>query len=190
MDNTSFILQFPEWNTENLFTHEVISFILLIIGIAAGLLLCFRGYRSLRALCIMLLGGLSGAGGIMLADKMTQNPVFQMSLFVIFTFFGVGFFYCLSILFTSILKALRIYTYLSDKVYIISAILGGLTVSLLTYTRIYRSIAAAIAIFTVPTVVGMIYQKKKAAERVIFHTYDDLCRMEPLKKGEAAGEDA
>lgn len=178
------ILKLPNVEADNYFTYDVVMFILLWILLATGILLCFWGYKYVQALLLLMLGGFCGVAGIMIADTMTQNVVLKMSFFVMFTFFGVCMLYLLSILLGVLLRKLGIREKLFKKMYLFTAILGGALTGGTVYLWIYRNVWVA-ALGLGLAVIGIIYGRKKAAERMPFYTYEDLYRMKPLEEGEA-----
>lgn len=177
-----FILKLPNVEADNYFTYDVVMFILLWILLAAGILLCFWGYKYVQALVLLVLGSLCGVAGIMIADTMTQNAVLKMSFFVMFTFFGVCMLYLFSIILGVLLRKLGIREKLFKKIYLLTAILGGALTGGTVYLWIFRNVWVAVLGVGL-AVIGIIYGRKKAADRKPFYTYEDLYRMKPLEEG-------
>lgn len=175
------ILKVPVWEGEIEFTYDTVSFLLIIVTLLAGLILCFMGYKYLQSLCLVVLGCLMGIVGIRLTDGMTQNLVLKMCLFVIFTFLGVCLFYGLSILAVSVLKILHIKEKSARYSYLISAFFGAGVVGVVTFLYIYRGILAVSVLSVVLFVSGAFWGKKQAAKRKVFHTYDELYEQKPLE---------
>ncbi len=178
------ILKMPDMEGGLTFNYELVSFVMVIAFILAGLVLCFMGYKYLQALCIVALGCFCGLVGIRVADTMTQNLILKMCFFVMFTFLGVCIFYFLSILIISVLKALHIKNALAKRMYLFAALLGAAVVGAVTYIKIYNGLYVALGLFAVLGITGSLWGKKKAAERKPFHTYDELYEMKPLPKEE------
>ena len=175
------ILRVPMWEGTIEFTYDTVSFILVIVTLLAGLILCFMGYKYLQALCLVVLGCLMGIAGIRLTDGMTQNLVLKMCLFVIFTFLGVCLFYGFSIIVVSVLKILHIKEKCARYGYLFSAFFGAGIVGVVTYLYVYRNILAVSLLSVVLFVSGALWGKKQAAKRKVFHTYDELCELKPLE---------
>lgn len=173
------ILRVPAWEGEIEFTYDTVSFLLIIITLLAGLILCFMGYKYLQSLCLVVLGCLMGIVGIWLTDGMTQNLVLKMCLFVIFTFLGVCLFYGISILMVSVLKTLHIKEKYAPYTYLFSAFFGAGVVSVVTFLYVYRGILAVSVLFVVLFASGAFWGKKQAAKRKVFHTYDELYGQKP-----------
>ena len=74
------ILKMPDMEGGLTFNYELVSFVMVIAFILAGLVLCFMGYKYLQALCIVALGCFCGLVGIRVADTMTQNLILKMSV--------------------------------------------------------------------------------------------------------------
>lgn len=177
-----FILKVPVFETDNYFTYDVVMFLLLWLSLAAGILLCFWGYKYAQTLILLVLGCVCGIIGIRIGETMTANIILKMSFFIMFTFFGVCMLYLLSILLGVLLARLKLREKLFQALHIITAVLGGVLTGALIYLQIFHNIWAAGVIGVVMAVAGSIYGKKKAAERKPFYTYDDLYRMEPLEE--------
>lgn len=179
-----FILQVPHAEADNYFTYDIIMFILLWIFLAAGILLCFWGYKYVQTMSLLLLGSLCGIAGITIAETMTKNAVLKMSFFIMFTFFGVCMLYLLSILLGALLRKLKIREKLLKKLYLFTAVFGAALTAGTVYLRIFRNVWAVAALGLLMAVAGIAYGTKKAALQKPFHTYEDLYRMKPLKEGE------
>ena len=178
----AFILNVPKWQGEITFSYGMVSFLIVIALLLVGLVLCFMGYKYLQTLCIVVLGCLSGATGIWIGDRMTDNPILKMCFFVMFTFLGVCLFNFISILIVSGMKKMQMQYKFSKWQYLISAILGAGLVSIVTYLRVYHSIPVAVALFVGLTAVSAFWGKKQALKRKIFYTYNDLYDREPLQE--------
>lgn len=178
----SFILKVPVFNADNYFTYDVIMFLLLWLSLAAGILLCFWGYKYAQTLILLVLGCLCGIVGIRIGETMTDNTILKLSFFIMFTFFGVCMLYLISILVGKLVVKLKLRDKLFRIMHIITAILGGVFTGVLVYLQIFQDIWVAAAVCLVMAVSGSIYGKKRAAERKPFYTYDDLYRMEPLEE--------
>lgn len=176
------ILKVPMWSGKVEFTYDMVSFLLIIGTLLAGLILCFMGYKYLQALCLVVLGCLMGVVGIKLTDGMTQNLVLKMCLFVIFTFLGVCLFYGFSILVVSVLKILHIKEKCARYSYLFSAFFGAGIVGVVTFFYVYRSILVVSVLSAVFFVSGALWGKKQAAKRKVFHTYDELYAQKPLER--------
>lgn len=176
------ILRVPVWGGAIEFTYDTVSFLLVIVTLLAGLILCFMGYKYLQALCLVVLGCLMGIVGIRLTDGMTQNLVLKMFLFVIFTFLGVCLFYGISILVVSVLRKLHIKEKCARYNYLLSAFFGAGIVGVVTFLYVYRGILAVSVLSAALFVSGAFWGKKQAAKRKVFHTYDELCERKPLEE--------
>lgn len=186
----NFILEFPQFSRDNYFNYGVITFLLLIVGIIVGILICFKGYKYFQTLCILLMGCLCGVAGIWIADGMTRNPVGQMSFFVIFTFFGICFCFFITQVAASIFQTLKIKRKLLKALPYVAAVIGAGVTCGLVYGKVYRSLPVAAVLFALLAIGGSLYGRKKLAEGKVFHTYDDLCRMIPYGKKECEKTDA
>lgn len=178
------ILKVPDLGGEFTFNYELVSFLVVIALLVAGLVICLMGYKYLQTLIIVALGCFGGAVGIKIADSMTQNLILKMCFFVMFTFFSACVFYFISILIVSVLKALRIKNALAKRMYLVAAPIGAGVVGVVTYTSVYRSYIVAAALFVVLWISGTIWGKIRSSKRKTFHTYDELYNMKPLAKEE------
>ena len=185
----NFILEFPTWDGNNYFTNEIIVFVISILAIMAGVLLCFWGYKYFQTLIVVLLGCLSGVASIFLTDYLTKNVILKMCFFVMFTFFGSCVFYFVSILADSLLKILHIKKAIAEKMYIITSLMGAVLVGCIVYLKIYNGLVADVIISFSLAVIGIIYQKKKKNSGSLFHSYEDIYNMKPLEEKQAEVHD-
>lgn len=183
------ILKVPEWRGSIVFDRETIMFLLVIAVFFAGISICFRGYQYFRVLCVAALGCLFGMAGIIIAQRVTSHHVVMMIFWVTFTFVCACISYYISGLVDSLFRKLHIREKLAAKQYLISALLGAAVVCVDVYAGIYRS-PFVLLLFALLAAAGGFYGRKKAAQRRPFHTYDDLCAIEPLAEEGAAEEHA
>lgn len=176
----NWILKVPKWEGELKFDYDTVHFILVIVTVLAGLVLCFMGYKYLQMLCLIVLGCLMGIAGVQITDGMTQNLVLKMCLFVIFMFLGICFLYGATILVVTTLKKLHIKEKSDRYRYLISAFLGAGVVGTVTFLCIYRSIFVVLPLSVVLFAAGAFWGKKHAAKQKVFHTYDELYERKPL----------
>ena len=180
-----FILVIPRWDEQFSFTYDVVAFVLLWLSIVTGLLLCFWGYKYGRAMFLFVLGCIVATLGLAIAENMTQNMVLKMYIFVMFTFVCVCVLYLLSRLLSTLLYKLQVLDRILNKMYIITAVAGGLVIGGAVYLRIYHHIWVAVVVSIGLAFVGSLYGKRKTAVQKPFLTYDDLYRMQPLKEGDS-----
>ncbi len=179
-----FILEIPKWEGTLVFSEEVITLVLIVIALIAGVLLCFRGYRYFQTMTLILCGCLCGAGGYKLGVTITDIDILQMSIFVIFTFLGVCLLYFLSMILVNAMEKLHL-TSLTNKVLnSVVSIAGAAIVGMIIYTKIYHNFGIVLALAVVLGISGTLYSLKKAETRRFFYTYDHLAKMKPLTEEE------
>ena len=180
-----FILTIPKWEGQIIFSNELITLILVIIALIAGVLLCFWGYRYFQAIVLILLGCLCGMVGYKAGSGMTGNEVLQMIIFVMFAFFGVCMFYGLSILWVHITKKLGIQSFLQRSVHIMASLIGAFVVGFVTFTQVYCNLIVVAVITVLLAAAGIWYGMRNIKARRVFHTYDDLTKLKPLTEEKA-----
>ena len=175
-----YILKLPAGSIKNYFTKDIVVFLIAIIVLLVGIILCFKGYKYFQTLITLILGCFSGYIGIELTDYLSANPIIKMIFFVIFTFIGSCLFYFLTVLIGFLLKKIHLEKNISNQMYIITSILGAMIIVFIVYTEIYNGWGLNLILFLFFTVTGIIYQKKKKAIQVDFHNYEDIINMKPL----------
>lgn len=175
------LIKLPELSGDLLFSQNTLNFLLVLLLLVAGILLCFVGYNYLQAIILFAAGCFCGMIGIKIAVEMTTNLIIQMSFFVMFTFIGVCLLYLLSIIMATIMRQIKIQNFIFKKMYIFTAVIGGFIIGGLIYFRIYQDICVASVIALFMTITGSVYGKRKMATQRLFHTYADLCELEPLE---------
>lgn len=180
-----FILTIPKWEGQITFSDELVTLILVIIALVAGILLCFWGYRYFQTITLILLGCLCGMIGYRVGESMTGNEVLQLCIFVMFTFFGVCMCYFLSIIWTSITKKLGIQSFLQRTLHIIASLAGALIVGVVTYTQVYCNLLVVIIAAVLLAAAGIWYGMRNVKARRVFRTYDDLSKLKPLTEEKA-----
>lgn len=174
------ILKVPEWKGQIVFDYETVYFCLVIAFLLAGVILCFMGYKYMRTLCVAVLGCAAGVIGIRVGERLTQNQVLKMCLFVVSVYVSVAMIHVVSEALISAFRRLAVWEKLLKKQYIAAACLGAGVVAVTTYECVYRSPAIAAVLFVLLAVAGVLHGKKKSANRRIFYTYDDLCARKPV----------
>lgn len=173
-----FILQMPEWEEGITFSREWIVLILVAAVLAAGILLCFWGYRYFQTIILVLLGCGAIAAGYLISREMTDRLILQMCIVVMLAFLQICLFYFLASIGSWLLRRFRMQAAWQKCVYIVSPVLGAVIVGGVIYTQIYRSVAAACIPAAVIGAAGMGYSKKRSKQRRVFYTYEDLLRLE------------
>ncbi len=172
-----FIINIPRWEGQILFTYETVSFILLIVFIISGIMMCAWGYKYFHALCLIYTICWSGYAGISKADGLTDNMLLMMVFFVIFVFFGV----CAAVFLFKAAEQIFMVASISKLWRKISCfvtpILGASSLSIAVYLRVYRNIPAAVIIFAVFFLAGFLHQRKSKEKQIRFKTYGQLVRM-------------
>lgn len=175
-----FILTIPKWEGEIIFSKELITLILVIVALIAGVLLCFWGYRYFKTIALIILGCFSGALGYRIGQGMTSNLILQMCMVIMITFLGVCLFYFLAILWSWFTNKIGIQTFLQRFLHIIAALIGALFVGVITYTQVYQNGIAVIIITVLLAGAGIWYGMRSIKARRVFRTYEDLLRLKPL----------
>lgn len=182
MDNL--ILTLPAISNTNYFTKELIVFVLIFAALFVGILVCFWGYKYFQSLFLIVCGLLSGYIGVQIMIFLTEQPVLQMCFFVIFTFLGCCLFYFLSIIFDSILKAIKLKNFITKRMCVISSFLGAAFVGFILYWFIYRDWRVCLSVFLVLMITGILCQKKNRKKRPDFHCYEDIYKLKPIEEKE------
>ncbi len=175
------VLHVPKWQGELVFSKEVLVFAGMILLLVVGILFCFWGYKFFRTILFMGIGTASCYGGYLLVEPLTGNLVLRMILTVTLTFVGVCFVYFLDIICGYVLGrlggGLRIKTFFSKRVYLLSAPLGALILGLTIYNMIWRDGILSSLFAIVCLVFGLIFQNAKRKKQVRFKSYDDLLKL-------------
>lgn len=174
------LIKLPELSGDLLFSQTTLNFLLVLLLLVAGILLCFVGYQHLQALILFAAGCFCGMLGIKIAVEMTRNLMIQMSFFVMFTFIGVCLLYLLSIIVATILWQIKLRNLLLKKMYFFTALIGGLIIGVVVYFCVYQDILIASLIALLMMISGSLYGKRKMARQRVFYTYADLCEMKPF----------
>lgn len=183
----NFVFQFPKISADYYFTYDVVQFIVMIFAVIIGIVLCFWGYKCFQTLCVLLIGIIMGTAGLYVTNGFTENAILKMCLFVIFSFIGTCFVYFLSVVLGKSLDYLHMKNAVTGKMYILSGLLGAGIVACVTWCWIYRGVYAAV-LFLLLSISGILVQHKKKEKHVVFHSYDDICRMKPLEEKVAEGK--
>lgn len=173
-------MQIPKWNGELVFDYAMVSFLMIWIVLAAAIMLCIWGYKYFRSMCLLVLGSMCGVVGILIADTMTDNSVLKMIFFVMFIFFGIGFFYFLSILFVWLLKLLRIENGLLKLESLFAALIGSVVAGITVYQKIYHNFWIVTGATLILGVWSILHGRKRASQQKPFRCYDDLYKLEVL----------
>ncbi len=168
----------PVFQTEMYFTQDVVMFLLTILAILTGLLLCFQGYRYFFTLILLAGGCLSGAAGIFLLEDRIGNPVLKLFLFVSFVFLGECVLFAVSSILSAIIKKPGLRSAVRFMVSILAPALGAALVFAVVYFRIYHDPMIDLTIAGVLFLLGLIHQKRAKRLGRDFHTYDELYAME------------
>lgn len=179
-----FVLRVPEWKGEISFSGEVVTLLIVMIAMAAGIMMCFWGYRYFQTILLILLGCLCGICGYKISESMTDNLVLRMCIFVMFTFLGVSLLYFFSVWWTFFTRRLKIQAFLQRTIHIVSSLLGAAVVGGVLYGQVYRNLAVALITGAVFALAGILYGFRTKSGRRVFRTYEDLVKMPPLAEEE------
>ena len=175
------ILEIPKWKGQMFFTSDMVLLLMMIGIMLSGIVLCFLGYQYFQTIILSMTGCASGILGISLAEELLVESIYKMIFFVMFTFFGVFCLYFVTSLVRNVLRKLKIYNSLMNKLYLISPLLGSIMVMFLIYFYVYHNLIIAMGIFLIFFIFGFLYSKKRVASRKPFYSYYDLCQLKPLK---------
>lgn len=179
-----FILEIPKWEGYIAFSEEVITLVLVVIALIAGVLLCFWGYRYFQTIALVLFGCLFGAIGYKIGAGMTDSDILQMTIFVMFTFLGVCLLYFVSMILVKAMEKLRLQSAANKVLNTLISIAGAAVVGVVTYTKVYHNLGIVLAVSVILGIGGIVYGIKKAENRKVFRTYDHLAKMKPLTEEE------
>lgn len=173
----TWIFTLPKWDPLNYFTRDVIFFLLTILILVSGILICFWGYKYLLTLVMLILGGISGFVGLYLMEGMTDNKVLLMFFFVMWVFWGECLFYFLSVFVNKLLRERHVHRAVKNFFAVVSPLLGAVAVFLTLYLRVYTGALIDLAIAAVLLIIGAVYQKKEKINEREFKSYDDLYHL-------------
>lgn len=175
-----FILEVPRWKGEIIFNYETVSFIMIWIVLLSSIMLCILGYKYFRSMCLLIIGSMCGVGANIITERITDNLVLKMILFVIIVFFSIYFFYFLSTLLGKKIKFLGKEKTLSRLRYLFSPIIGGIVAGITVYHKIYHNLWIVIGATFILCICSILNGRKRVAQQKPFYCYDDLCKLEPL----------
>ena len=174
------ILKIPEWTGKIHFNYETVHFCVVIALLLAGLLLCFVGYKYMQTFCVAVLGCIVGVIGINIGEKVTQREILKMCFFILFVLIGVAIIYETSKALLSVLRRWSGWEKVLKWQYVVTACLGAGVVVATIYRYVYSSFTVVTMLFLLLAAAGTLHGKKKAANKRIFYTYDDLCARKPI----------
>ena len=175
----NWIFALPEWDPLNYFTKDIVFFLLTILAVVSGILICFWGYKYLLTLVMLILGCVSGFFGLYLMDGMTDNPILKMFFFVMWVFWGECLFYLISVIINKALQERHIHRAFKNFMVVVSPLLGAAVLFLTLFLRVYTGIFIDLGIALLFLILGAVYQKKEKINEREFKSYDDLYRLEP-----------
>ncbi len=179
-------MKMPEWTGRIIFDYETVHLCLVIAFLLAGGILCFMGYKYMRTLCTAVLECAVGVIGIRVGERLTQNQVLKMCLFLVFIYMGAVVIHVASDVLLTAFRRWTDWEKLLKRQYAIAAFLGAGVAAGTIYGYVYRSPVIAALLFVLLSAAGAVHGKKRAADRKIFYTYDDLCARKPLCEEEDA----
>ncbi len=182
-----FLLELPNLKDGISFSKEWIGLLLVLVALAAGIALCFWGYCYFQTIVLILLGCISAAAGYCISIKMTDRLILQLFLVIMLVFLMVCMFYLLSIVGTWFLRRFGWQIAWQKMTQAVSPLLGALVIGRLIYTKIYRGAAAAALAAFFFGALGFFRSRKKAKERHIFYSYEDLLLLK--RPGEEEPDD-
>lgn len=164
----------PAWDPAQYFTQGVVSFIAALICLAAGILICFWGYKYLFTLICIVLGCAAGILGISFLDGRIEYPLLNLFLFVTFVFLGECLLYGLSSIFNHSMKKAGMLEGFLKLMILISPFIGAGLIFAVLYCFASSNPFVCGAIALVFAAIGAWHQKKAKVNRKSFHTYDDI----------------
>lgn len=182
-----FLLELPNLKDGISFSKEWVGLILVLAAMAGGIALCFWGYCYFQTIVLLLLGCISAAAGYCISTKLTDRLILQLCLVIMLVFLMVCMFYLLSIAGTWLLRRFGWQIAWQKMLQAVSPFLGALVIGLLIYTKIYRGAAAAVLAAVLFGASGFFRSRKKAKERRIFYSYEDLLLLK--RPGEEEPDD-
>lgn len=179
----NWIFTLPAWDPLNYFTKDIVFFLLAILMLISGILICFWGYKYLLTLIMIVLGCVSGFFGLYLMDGMTENPILLMFFFVMWVFWGECLFYFISVGINKLLKERHVHRAVKNVMVVLSPFIGGGIIFLVLLLRVYTGVLVDLGIAALFVLLGAIYQKKEKINLREFKSYDDLYRMREQNAG-------
>lgn len=193
----NFILRLPNATPENYFNEEVVVFLLLLLVLANGYLICFLGYKTVFVSGMIYLGAAVGYVSITNLNRYINDPVFLMLLFVLFVFLAELIFYGIYSTYARVLRNIGygkkynfftgvwdFHLYMCDKyntrtpvrdVFVFfSPFTGPFISSVLIYIFVFRNSLLCLILYLVTAALGYYFQKKRRKEKHIFYTYEDI----------------
>lgn len=166
------------------FSRETVSFLFLVVLAAAGLLCCFWGYKYFRTAVFMTCSGGICFGGYRLAERLAGNLIVRLVLCIAVSFLGICLMYFVSIVATFLLEKIAVRRKIAGGTWFVSSLLGAGILAVASYYGIFYNLTVAGCVFLVCGTAGLMVQHRNREKQVQFKTYDDLLKLEPLKKEE------
>lgn len=173
-------------NPELISSGRIVFFLLILLFIITGTMLCFWGYKYFRLIMFGIVCGAICFLGYRLSERLTGNLVIRLILCVAVSFMGICLAYFTYIIIAFLMEKTRIRKMAAQRAYMISAVLGAVVLALTVYYGIYHSRMAAVMTALVCGGGGFVVQRRNKEKQVRFKTYDDLMKLKPLKE---SGED-
>lgn len=170
----NYIMDVPFGNVEFGFYQEWVMFFGLIILMITSLIFAIGGYKYFQASIFMFFACGFGYLGYLIGGTFTDSPVFMMVFLISFVFFGLMIIFLLgSGIFTASNKG-NFKNSIMKKMYLISSLLGALSLACLVYFFVLRDYYISAGLFLIVFIIGFMHQKKNKDRQISFKTYDDI----------------
>lgn len=165
-------------------SERTVCFVLILLFMVAGSMLCFWGYKYFRLIMFGTACGVICFLGYQLSERMAENPVILLVLCVAVSSMGICLAYFAYVILAFLMEKTKVRKMASRRIYIVSAILGAIILSFTVYYGICHSRMAAVLTALVCGGGGFAVQHGNREKQVKFKTYDDLIMLKPLNESE------
>ncbi|MBQ7557133.1 MAG: hypothetical protein IJT00_03630 [Lachnospiraceae bacterium] len=176
------VIRVPEVDISNIFSQDLVRFILIIIALIAIVVLCYSGYKTISAVVPVLVSLFVGWLSIEPACRLTSIRSVQMFIFVLITFMGSMVIFFLSVAFGTFIRAVHIRNWLLKHQYIIATLLGAVLAFVVLYIFVYRMWLPDLLVALFLLITGGIVEYRHRFDRMTYNTYDDLIKLKTVEE--------
>ncbi len=176
------VIRVPTVDISNIFSEDMIRFILIIIALIAIVVLCYSGYKTISAVVPVLVSLFVGWLSIGPACRLTSIKSVQMFIFVLITFMGSMVIFFISVAFGKFIRAVHIRNWLLRHQYIIATLLGAVLAFVVLYIFVYRMWLPDLLVALFLLITGGIVEYRHRFDRMTYNTYDDLIKLKTVEE--------
>lgn len=176
------VIRIPQVDISNIFSQDLVRFILIIIALIAIVVLCYSGYKTISAVVPVLVSLFVGWLSIEPACRLTSIRSVQMFIFVLITFMGSMVIFFISVAFGKFIRAVHIRNWLLKHQYIIATLLAAVLAFVVLYIFVYRMWLPDLLVALFLLITGGIVEYRHRFDRMTYNTYDDLIKLKTVEE--------